>query len=153
MIVRPARLEDVPTIVKLWREMWEVHFAVDPRYEPTPFCENIMTGWVEKCLASEGARVWVAEEGEIIGYVNGMILENPPVVPWTQFGYVSELAVDGRFRRRGVGAALVTAIHEWFRSVKIPYVEVNVSVRNALSRSFWRKVGYGEFLERLRMDL
>ena len=45
------------------------------------------------------------------------------------------------------------AAHAWFRSLGIPYVEVNVSVKNELARTFWRKQGYADFLERLRLQL
>lgn len=153
MIVRPAVAEDVPRIVELWREMWDYHAAFDSRYATTPFAGEVMAAWIEKNLASETAQVLVAQDRGLVGYVLGLILENPPVVPWTQFGYVSELAVTASSRRRGAGAALVAAIHAWFRSRGLPYVEVNVSVRNAMSRAFWRKAGYADFLERLRLDL
>ena len=48
---------------------------------------------------------------------------------------------------------LLEAAHEWFRRRKIPYVEIHVSVRNEAARRFWRKHGYTEFLERLRLEL
>jgi ribosomal protein S18 acetylase RimI-like enzyme len=80
-----------------------------------------------------------------------MILENPPVVPSQFYGYVSEVAV--RDKRRGIGGRLLEAVHAWFREKGLPYVEVNVSVRNAVAGRFWRKQGYSEFLERLRLEL
>ncbi len=42
---------------------------------------------------------------------------------------------------------------EWFRLLRVAYVETNVSVRNPAARSFWRKRGFGEFLERLRVEM
>ena len=80
-----------------------------------------------------------------------MILENFPGLPAQFYGRVSEIAVHRR--RAGIGSKLLDAAHAWFRERGVPYVEVDVSVKNAVARAFWRKKGYGEFLERLRYDL
>ena len=153
MVVRRARTTDIDPIVRLWREMWDYHTPLDPRFQATPAADSVMRGWIEGNLASERSVVFVAEEepGELAGYCLGMILENPPVLPSQFCGYISEIAV--RRRREGLGGQLLEAIHGWFRERHIPYVEVNVSVRNELARSFWRKYGYGDFLERLRTEL
>ena len=133
--------------------MWEFHGPLDSRFQATPIADPAMKDWVEQNLEGDGSAVFVAEEpeGGIEGYVLALILDNPPVLPWPRFGYVSEIAV--RRRRQGVGGKLLEAIHEWFRENGIPYVEVNVSIRNDLARQFWRKQGYGDFLERLRLEL
>lgn len=150
---RRARGGDVSALVRLWREMWDYHTSLDPRYCASPLADRIMTAWMEEHLRSDRACIVVAEDSGPVGYISGMILENPPVVPWQFFGFISEIAVSERARRSGVGAGLVREIHGWFRSKRIPYVEVNVSTRNAASRAFWRKNGYGDFLERLRTEL
>ena len=153
LVLRRARTEDIEPIVRLWREMWEFHVPLDPRFEISPAADVVMEKWIEDSLQSERSAVWVAEAapGGLEGYCHATILENPPVVPHVLYGYVSELAV--RRRRRGIGTRLLEAAHAWFREKRLPYAEVNVSVRNAVAGSFWRKQGYSEFLERLRRDL
>jgi len=153
VILRRARTEDVEPIVRLWREMWEFHRPLDPRFEVSPAADLVMEKWIEENLQNPRSAVFVAEEtpGTLEGYCHAMILENPPVVPWLQYGYVSEVAVHRR--RKGIGTQLLEAAHAWFREKGLPYVEVNVSVKNAVARSFWRKQGYSEFLERLRREL
>lgn len=153
MNVRRARAEDVPALVRLWREMWDYHEKLDPRYEASPLADTVMTAWIADHLRSERCCVFLAEDPEPIGYVSGMLLENPPVLPTQFFGFISEVAVTEKARRRGVGERLVEEMHAWFREKRVPYVEVNVSVRNAVSRTFWRKRGYTEFLEHLRREL
>lgn len=153
VVVRRARTEDLDDLVRLWREMWEVHAPLDPRFEITAAAEVVMGKWFEETLENDRAALFVAEEhpGTALGYVHAMILENPPVVPWQYYGYVSELAVHER--RRGIGGSLLDAAHAWFREKNLSYAEVNVSVRNAGAGRFWRKQGYSEFLERLRREL
>jgi ribosomal protein S18 acetylase RimI-like enzyme len=153
VIVRRARAEDLDPILRLWREMWDFHAPFDPRFAATPAADRVMSGWIGESLDNPRAAVFVAEadRGVVEGYVLAMILENPPVLPHQFYGYVSEISV--RDRRRGLGTRLLDAVHAWFREHRLPYAEVNVSVRNDVARSFWRRRGYGEFLERLRLEL
>jgi GNAT superfamily N-acetyltransferase len=163
MLIREGRAEDVGAVVRLWREMWDFHTPFDPRFQATPAADVAMASWVEMHLESERSVVLVAEvppafaeasEGRrdgVQGYLLGMILESFPGLPAQFYGRVSEIAV--RERRTGTGAKLLEAAHAWFRRHGVPYVEVEVSVKNPVARSFWRKQGYGEFLERLRYDL
>lgn len=152
-IVRRARAEDLDGVVRLWRDMWDYHARVDPHFQSTPAADTVMAGWIEENMSAPRSAVLVAEEapGRLDGYCLAMILENPPVLPRQFFGYVSEISV--RERRRGVGSDLLRAAHAWFRESGVAHVEVNVSVRNDAARAFWRRHGYGEFLERLRVEL
>ncbi len=152
-VIRRARTEDIEPMVRLWREMWEFHAPLDPRFEVTAAADLVMGKWFEETLENQRAALFVSEEGRgvIAGYCHAMILENPPLVPWQYYGYVSEIAV--RDRRRGRGTRLLEAAHGWFREKQLPYAEVNVSVKNAVAGKFWRKQGYTEFLERLRREL
>ena len=153
MKIREARPEEIPVLVELWTEMWDFHAVFDPYYRKSPLAERVMAAWIGEHVDSDRAAVLIAEEATIVGYVCGSILENPPVTMDQFFGYVSEISVTEESRRSGAGGKLLDAIHDWFRSKGMSYVEVNVSVRNELSRSFWRKNGYDHFLERLRKDL
>lgn len=130
------------------------HATFDRRFEPSPLAERVTRGWLEDNLGSERARIVVAEEeGAVVGYAFGAVLENPPIVPQQFFGHVWDCVVAPERRRRGVGARLSGALHEWFRSKGLPYAQLNVAVRNDAARAFWRRLGYGDYLEQLRMEL
>src|SRR5881398_1106553 len=94
-LIRRARTEDVEPMVRLWREMWEFHAPLDPRFQVTAAADVVMEKWFEETLRNDRAALFVAEEdrGAIEGYCHAMILENPPLVPWVYYGYVSEIAV------------------------------------------------------------
>ena len=135
--------------------MWDTHTPLDERFQATPVANEVMTYWIEENLVSDRSAIFVAEdEGDppgVLGYCLALILENPPVVPWQLYGLISEISADPA--GRGVGGALLDSAHAWLRGQGVPYVEVSVSVRNAPARRFWRKKGYGEFLERSRFQL
>lgn len=154
MIVRRAEAKDVPALVGLWREMWDLHARLDPRMAATPIADVVMASWFRDHLEADRSIVYVAQEDStVVGYALGMILENPPVVAPAAFGYISEIAITEAHRLRGVGGMLLDAMHAWFHVSGMTHVEVSVSTRNAASRAFWRKHGYSEFLERLRREL
>jgi ribosomal protein S18 acetylase RimI-like enzyme len=152
--VRRAIAADVPKMVELWRAMWEVHERADPRFASTPYAEPFMRRWLEDNLSNRDAVVLVAEMGgRVEGYALGFIVRNPPVVPWEFYGHVSEVAVAPERRGQGIGRALVRALHEAFRARGCAYAEAYVAVTNPQAQAFWRRVGYGPFIERLRCEL
>lgn len=153
MAIRRGRVEDVDAIVRLWREMWDFHAPYDPRFQATPAADVAMASWVEMHLEHERSVILVSEgrKSDLEGYLLGMILESFPGLPAQFYGRVSEIAVHRR--REGIGTRLLEAAHAWFRERGVPYVEVDVSVKNPVAGAFWRRRGYGEFLERLRCDL
>lgn len=163
MIVRAAAEADLDAIEKLWLASFEEQRRMDPRFEISPMASIVHRHWVAGQMENDRSRVLVAEAGGpagspndgrgVIGYLLAAILENLPVIPQTQFGMVLELAVDAACRRKGAGRRLVEEAHAWFASRGIEYVEAHVSMYNPAARSFWRAMGYGEFLERLRRPI
>ena len=153
MLTRRATSGDVDAIVLLWREMWDFNARLDPRMTATPVANPVMRSWIEGHVEGERSLVLVAQDGrDLVGYALATILENPPVVPNQFFGYVSELSVTASHRRKGVGTLLLDGIHAWFKTKGLPYAEVTAAVRNEISRGFWRRQGYSDFVERLRVD-
>lgn len=153
-MTRLATAGDVPALVRLWREMWDFNARLDPRMKATPVAETVMAGLFESHLESERSIICVAQEGAtLVGYGLATILENPPVVPHQFYGYISDLSVTAESRRKGVGGLILDGLHAWFLAKGLPYVEVSVAVRNQMSRSFWRKYGFTDFVERLRKEL
>lgn len=153
MLTRRATVGDLDAIVALWREMWDFNAALDARMTASPVANPVQRGWLEDHIEGERSLVLVAQDGrDLVGYALATILENPPIVLHQFYGYVSELSVTAARRRSGVGSLLLDGVHAWFRTKGLPYAEVTASVRNQVSRGFWRRQGYTDFVERLRVD-
>jgi ribosomal protein S18 acetylase RimI-like enzyme len=154
MLTRRATSGDVEAVVELWREMWDYNASLDPRMNATPVANRVQRSWIEGHLENDRSLVLVAQDHrDLVGYSLATIVENPPIVPHQFFGYVSEMAVTASRRRSGVGTLLLDGVHAWFRSKGLPYAEVTAAIRNQMSRGFWRRQGYSEFVERLRFDI
>jgi len=68
-------------------------------------------------------------------------------------GYVAEVLVDKRARRRGVGLALFQEAERRMIALGCDNLQVGVSADNTAARRFYRDFGFREFGLRLRKDI
>jgi GNAT superfamily N-acetyltransferase len=152
--IRPARPDDVETIVALWQELMVFHEARDPRFRRSATAAKAFANFVAGHIASEDSLVLVAEEaGTVVAYALATIAFRPPVFVETRYGAIYDLFVTDSQRRRGIGGGMVHAIERWFTGRGIRRVEVRVAVRNEVSTRFWRTLGYESYVETLHREL
>lgn len=149
-ILRKAKLNDIPAIIKLWKEMMDFHRKKDPFFTPSADGEEVFAQYVEKNISSETACVYVAiVGGTIVGYCQGALEKHPPVVAETEYGQVLDFAVSADFRRSGIGERLCRSLQGWFVLKGVHRLEVRHSEYNHLAASFWAKMGFKPFLKTL----
>ena len=79
----------------------------------------------------------VAEyEQEVVGYIN-MLTNISPMTTW-----VTDLAVMRRFRRQGIGSALVLAAQSWARSQGSYRITLEMQPKNHPAISLAQKLGF-----------
>lgn len=78
-------------------------------------------------------RLKAVEAGEMIGFIAGDPRQSNGVV------WIATIAVDPRFRRRGVGTALMQACEQ---QVKLPMMKLTVRISNESAISMYEKLGY-----------
>jgi GNAT superfamily N-acetyltransferase len=152
--IREAAEGDVAAMVGLWNEMMDFHQELDQIF---PRTDKNNEGWIEFIrdhLSKEESCVLVAEQnGQIVGHSLAFISEFPPVISIKEYGIFQELAVTAGCRRSGIGKGLFNETLNWFRKHGIKHVEVQVSIFNELSMTFWRKMGFRPYLETLCMEI
>lgn len=88
----------------------------------------------------------VAEiDGEVIGYVLAIKRNN--------VGHVLSTAVDPRYRRRGVGTALMLSCLENLEKRGVKEVRLLVWVGNPIARRFYSKLGFKAYARVRPLDL
>lgn len=108
-------------------------FATSFRPEPRAFHHSF-----DELVGADGTLLLVAEldQSEIIGYLlashHGTFLANGPVA------WVEEVMVDERFRRQGVGRALMEEAERWSRAVPASYV----ALASRRAGEFYAALGY-----------
>lgn len=118
--VRGAEFSDIPYIAELERECFSA-----------PWSENAI--W--ETMAGETSVFLVAEcSGEICGYVGSYHAAGE--------GYITNVAVSGKMRRRGVGRALICALKEKAREMAFSFLTLEVRVGNLPAIALYESLGF-----------
>jgi ribosomal protein S18 acetylase RimI-like enzyme len=156
-IIRPGTKEDMPAMLRLWREMMDFHAQVEPRFRPapSPTGEQAWTQHLQEDIwGNSDWCVLVAEtDGKLIGQIMGELRQAYPVFEPERYGYVTDIVVDPVARRSGVGQALFEALRAWFRAQGASYLQLQVTHKNPVSQSFWRAMGFTDYMHTLRQSL
>ncbi len=78
-------------------------------------------------------RIKATENNQMIGFIAGDPRPNDGV------GWVATIAVDSRFRLRGIGRALLRACE---RELNLPHIKLTVRASNQAAISLYEKEGY-----------
>ena len=141
--IRRAAYLDVDRIVEL-RLLLQHHVEVlnSLGWRITDEGKKLLKQNVENDLAENDICVLLAEaDGKIIGYVQGEVTSRSDYLPRT-VGHVSLLYVRKQFRRKSVGARLMTELSKFFNSNKAEHLTVRYVIGNSQAERFWRKLGF-----------
>jgi len=122
---RTANDSDVAALVSLLAQLG---------YARTP--EEVRHG----LAAEEGTETIVAEDGEVVGFVSFHTRHH--LHQGAKVTSIDALAVDGRFRSAGIGAALVAEAVEAARAHGAVMVDLHSNVARVQSRAFYERLGF-----------
>ena len=152
--IRRATQNDCEPLMRLWKEISDYHAALDPIFALAPDAAKYYRENLARILDDENWRVLLADdEGDVVGFIAGATREMPPVFVTKRTGHVSDLLVTARCRRRGVGEQLYRAMTEWFHERGVTIVELSVAACNPTAVPFWRKMGFGDYMLRMRTEI
>ena len=141
-----AEEKHIPDICRLWLEFINFHAEIEPIFAPK---DDAVTGFEKEFLRpkmnSDKSRVQLALDGEkVVGYAVSEILDLHGA-KFTQCGVVDHLHITKDYRRQGIGEKLYQEALKWFHDNGIKVVQVQLTARNNLACSFWRKQGFRDF--------
>ncbi len=147
MPIREAKPSDINDLVKLKEEMAKYHEKIDPDFYETnrDYKKEVPE------MFRENSKVFIYEEnGKIVGYIWAEIRKGKRYMKEKRIGYISELFVLEKFRRKGIGKELLKTAINWLRKEEIRLVLLSVDVRNKIGVNFWRSQGFEEYMLRMR---
>jgi GNAT superfamily N-acetyltransferase len=156
-IVRQLVYGDFRQFDNLFEEVDRLHREALPRYFRKPNAPartpETFSGW----LADPNTGLFGAEkEGTLVGAVYTLIRLSPSSlslhVPRT-FGLIDVLVVDPRYRKMGIGAALVKQAQLWAQGKGATQMEINVWEFNSSAMTFYEDLGYGTISRKLSLSL
>jgi GNAT superfamily N-acetyltransferase len=151
--IRPAKPEDLPGLIKLWKELMVFHQKRDKFFAISSDGPARFEEFALACLENKLAYLKVAEmQAELVGYCLAVISEYPPVFETKKYGQIFDLAVTAGKRQQGIGAAFFQDVKTWFVLQGVHRLEAGVAVSNEISTKFWRKMGLTAYKELLALD-
>lgn len=132
----------------------EYHAALEAAFALRPDAELEIRKLVAAELSDRDALVLLHEEqGIACGLCMTRIQRAPSIHRETLRAEIGELFVREEARRRGIGRALVESALAWARERGVDRVVVRVGAANQAGQAFWRRIGFGAFMDVLERRL
>lgn len=156
MIIRPARTEDYADFGRLYLEVNDLHAGAlpdvfqatgHPPFEEGEFCRMLET--------NAQALFMAVEDGTAVGFVNVGLREALPleILAPRIFAVIDSIGVSARFRKAGIGQALMERAERWGREHGASSVELNVFEFNQGAIAFYKRQGYTDLSRKMSKRL
>lgn len=154
VLVGRAQIGHVDAVLALWKEMMDYHARIDRRLRVCPDWRRHVERSVRRWLKHDDTRLLVAQVGhDVIGFALGGIVDVGLGLRPGTHGSIAHLCVEAEWRRRGVGRQLFASLRDLLQEQAVSSIHVYVSRFNSVSQSFWRSLGFEDYIERLWCDL
>lgn len=153
--VRAAVPGDEKRLAVLNGFVHELHVANRPEYFTPTRAENV-SAWFESLLQKPTVLICIAEEdGVPVGYVLAPLHERPenPLCPARRWCEIDQIAMDDKWRRRGIARTLVQTVLAEVRSRGIRDVEVSSWSFNEAAHHVFRWLGFAPKVIRFGLTL
>ena len=157
MHVRIARIEDIPQIVSLGKQLLDLHAEFDSNYyQMEDSFHETFSRWVQDQIGQPSKLLLIAEketqqkEKLIVGFISGFLKSLYPWFKVKMVGHIAYMAVDPHHRKVGIGKLLENEAVIWFRSKKVSYIELYVEEQNTIGVKAWDSYGFLPFKKFLR---
>lgn len=156
-MIRPAREEDFEDLCDIIAQVDELHREHLPRRFRAPDGPARSGEFLLQAIENAEVGLFVAEvERSLTGFVHVVIREAPdiPIVVPRRYAVVDNLAVKNRWRRTGVGRALMKRAEDWASAQEASSLELNVYAFNRPAAAFYEALGYKTLSHRMvkRLD-
>ncbi|MCP3804138.1 GNAT family N-acetyltransferase [Allokutzneria sp. A3M-2-11 16] len=147
--VRPARKEDFPAVLELYRSLMNFEHEISAHIRPTPAAERATCASFDLAVAArEDNFCVVAErEGSVIGFVQGKIADvSFGMFPPGRYAYLDLVAVRQGSRGAGIGRRLVAGTLDALARHEVLGQTLWFNPNNPLSSKFWPAMGFRPIL-------
>jgi len=151
MIVRKARINDVPEIVNLgvllvstFKDEYGSKFLEYLKKKPN--YKDMLDEYFSKKIRSRNAVIHVAEDnGKVVGYSLSYLAKEVPIYLIDMTGYLSDIYVLPEYRGKGISSMLKDAAFDWFRKKDLTHASIKTYSINEKAKSIYRHWGFLEF--------
>lgn len=154
--IRAAGPRDLERLTALWMLLAHHHEPLDPAFALRSGAEHEVRALLSAQLGDRDVACFVWDEitsgdlptsGGLAGLCIVRVDRAPPIHREVERAEVTDLIVRADRRRAGLGSALLDAARAWVDERGVSRVEVRVSAHNAEGQAFWRRHGFGEWMQ------
>ncbi len=142
--IREASVNDFLSIHKLYSYVDQIHNDAHPeQFKPSNEIKRPNT-YLEKMLSDESTKLLVAcVENEVIGFIHAELKTmNHPILFSYLYGHVSDIVVNPKFKRNGVGKTLFQTVEQWLNEKGASEISLTVFSFNSEAISFYQNNGF-----------
>ena len=143
MIIRRAKKEDSPYILKLLEQVLEVHHKGRPDIFKGN-CRKYTQSELYDIIADDSKPIFVAEENDIVlGYAFCVITQhiNNNILTDIKSLYIDDLCVDENARGKHIGKSLYDFVLDYAKEIGCYNITLNVWSLNESAMKFYEKCG------------
>lgn len=143
---RVISANDLEKLAELLLELHQHELKQEKRIELKEMTLGNVKEKVQEFWKNKNSRGFVAEcEGEMIGFVMGVIEKSPDYLREDFIGMIESCYVEKSFRKRGVARELISMMYATFSRNKVEFVTLGVLAKNSLSRKAWEALGFKDY--------
>lgn len=152
--IRKATKKDVKGICKINDELADYHTRIDSYYSPAKNVRKSFKDKLVKCINKKDFLILVAvDKNKIVGYFVSEIIEGKGYKVEKRIGYLHTAYIAEDYRRMGIGKEIYDLTKFWFKKNKIKYIELTVDSRNKIGNSAWNKLGFKEYMKKMKLKI
>jgi len=143
--IRKAEVSDFDALHNLYAIVDQLHYDALPDHFRALNKIKKRGAYLERLLADASNTILVAEfKNQIIGFAHAKVGKTDhPVLKSYISGHISDVVVDPKFERKGVGKKLLSAVESWLKEHGAIEVGLTVFCFNEEAVSFYLENGFG----------
>ena len=142
--IREASIYDFDSLHELYSHVDQNHNDAHPeQFKPSSEIKR-PDEYFEKLLSDDNVVLLVASlEKEVVGFVHAELHEmNHPVLYNYKYGHISDVVVNPRFKRNGVGKLLFQSVEKWLKEKGAREISLTVFSFNTEAIFFYQNSGF-----------
>lgn len=146
MTVRKAKKSDIDDIIRLADQLRKTEAILDKNLKDDAYLSDVYRERQLKYISSRNKIFLVLEiDGNLVGYVNGYLVENNDVYYKEPVAYLDCLCIDKSVRKQGLGKKLLDEFINVAKKKGIKYVKLNAFESNIPAVNLYKKEGFEEY--------
>lgn len=154
MNIRKATIEDFEKLKKFKILSKKEELKYSETLKPIEETEEKYLEYLKTDLQRQWRVVFIAEEDDkIVGMILAKKYKTISISKHEWKGYLSNLFVDEKYRKKGVAVKLMNKCFEWFKENNVLHSTVEIHSDNEAAQNLCRKLGFKNYTIKMTKEI